>query len=77
MYLGESVKKSRGVNTFLSDFEHSPFVYGGSSHAESCWNIILLKSRLNPIKTPPPPDPVVTNIGERASSNVFSPINKL
>ena len=77
MYLGESVKKSRGVNTFLSDFEHSPFVYGKSSHAESCWNIILLKSRLNPIKTPPPPDPVVTNIGERASSNVFSPINKL
>tara|TARA_R100001443_G_scaffold41079_1_gene54484 strand:+ start:4410 stop:8693 length:4284 start_codon:yes stop_codon:yes gene_type:complete len=78
MYLG-------GVKPFISDFAHSEFVYGGwskkykrwSINTNNCFNMVYLRSKLNPITMFGKPDPVMVNIGERAEANPFSPINKL
>ena len=77
MYVGTG---HLGKDTFLSDFAHSPFVYGGMNQAldvprsnpDSCWNLILLKSPLNPLKAVPKPKPSFS-----ANDNLFSPTTKL
>jgi hypothetical protein len=73
MYLGVG---KNGKNTYISDFIHSPFVYG-KSNPNTCWNIILLKSKLNPLTSKIKASNTITTIGKQAQTNTFSPLRKL
>lgn len=74
MYLG---KGFAGKDTYITDFmQKSPWIYI-NPNPNTCWNLILLKSKLNPLTSKIKANDTISTIGKQAQTNTYSPLRKL